>query len=68
MDLITAAVDGFAQLGGRTCRREDLKPLGGGVIKGVGDVIVFLPQILLNVFFISISRRKGLHGATQRFS
>jgi len=60
MDLLTATVDGFGNWIGSQMAPGDLNDLlVNGVIKGVGAVIVFLPQILLLFFFISILEDTG---------
>lgn len=60
MDLLTQAVDGFGNWVGAQMPTGDLNSLlVGGVIKGVGAVIVFLPQILLLFFFIAILEDTG---------
>jgi ferrous iron transport protein B len=60
MDLLTAAVDGFGNWVSGTMPPGDLNALlVNGVIKGVGAVIVFLPQILLLFFFIAILEDTG---------
>jgi ferrous iron transport protein B len=60
MDLLTAAVDGLGNWVGAQLAPGDLNDLlVNGVIKGVGAVIVFLPQILLLFFFIAILEDTG---------
>jgi ferrous iron transport protein B len=60
MDLLTAAVDGFGNWVSSSMPPGDLNALlVDGVIKGVGAVIVFLPQILLLFFFIAILEDTG---------
>lgn len=60
MDGLTAAVDGVGNWVGSALSPGDLNSLlVGGVIKGVGAVIVFLPQILLLFFFIAILEDTG---------
>ncbi len=60
MDLLTAAVDGIGNWVGSSMPPGDLNSLlVGGVIKGVGAVIVFLPQILLLFLFIAILEDTG---------
>jgi ferrous iron transport protein B len=60
MDLLTQAVDGVGNWVGAQMAPGDLNSLlVGGVIKGVGAVIVFLPQILLLFFFIAILEDTG---------
>ena len=60
MDLLTTAVDGFGNWVGSSMPPGDLNSLlVGGVIKGVGAVVVFLPQILLLFFFIAILEDTG---------
>lgn len=60
MDLLTAVVDGLGNWVGSALPPGDLNSLlVGGVIKGVGAVIVFLPQILLLFFFIAILEDTG---------
>jgi len=60
MDLLTAAVDGVGNWVGSQMPPGDLNGLlVNGVIKGVGAVIVFLPQILLLFFFIAILEDTG---------
>jgi ferrous iron transport protein B len=63
MDLLTAAVDSLGNWVGSALPPGDLNSLlVGGVIKGVGAVIVFLPQILLLFFFIAILEDTGYMG------
>ena len=60
MDLLTNVVDGFGAWVGSLLGPGDLNTLlVAGVIKGVGAVVVFLPQILLLFFFISILEDTG---------
>ena len=60
MDLLTTVVDGFGNWVGSSIPPGDLNDLlVNGVIKGVGAVIVFLPQILLLFFFIAILEDTG---------
>jgi ferrous iron transport protein B len=60
MDLLTAGIDGFGNWVGAQMPPGDLNDLlVKGVIKGVGAVIVFLPQILLLFFFIAILEDTG---------
>jgi len=60
MDLLTAVVDGFGNWVGAQMQPGDLNDLlVNGVIKGVGAVVVFLPQILLLFFFIAILEDTG---------
>jgi ferrous iron transport protein B len=60
MDLLTAGVDGVGNWVGSHMPPGDLNALlVNGVIKGVGAVIVFLPQILLLFFFIAILEDTG---------
>ncbi|HEY0548595.1 MAG TPA: ferrous iron transport protein B, partial [Verrucomicrobiae bacterium] len=60
MELLTAAVDGFGDWVSASMPPGDLNALlVNGVIKGVGAVIVFLPQILLLFFFIAILEDTG---------
>ncbi len=60
MDLLTAAVDGIGNWVSAAMPPGDLNGLlVNGVIKGVGAVIVFLPQILLLFFFIAILEDTG---------
>ena len=60
MDFLTAMVDGFGNWVGGLMAPGDLNTLlVAGVIKGVGAVIVFLPQILLLFLFISILEDTG---------
>ncbi|MBI3854002.1 MAG: ferrous iron transport protein B [Verrucomicrobia bacterium] len=60
MDLLTTGVDAFGGLVGAFLPPGDLNSLlVAGVIKGVGAVIVFLPQILLLFLFISILEDTG---------
>ena len=60
MDLLTTAVDGFGNWVSASMPPGDLNALlVNGVIKGVGAVIVFLPQILLLFFFIAILEDTG---------
>jgi ferrous iron transport protein B len=60
MDLLTAAVDAFGNWVSASMAPGDLNALlVNGVIKGVGAVIVFLPQILLLFFFIAILEDTG---------
>ena len=60
MDLLTNGVDTFGGWVGSLMPPGDLNTLlVAGVIKGVGAVIVFLPQILLLFLFISILEDTG---------
>ena len=60
MDLLTNVVDAFGARVGSLLGPGDLNTLlVAGVIKGVGAVVVFLPQILLLFFFISILEDTG---------
>ncbi len=60
MDALTALVDGLGNLVGNALPPGDVNDLlVNGVIKGVGAVVVFLPQILLLFFFIAILEDTG---------
>jgi len=60
MDFLTAVVDGIGNQVGGLMPPGDLNTLlVAGVIKGVGAVVVFLPQILLLFLFISILEDTG---------
>ena len=60
MDFLLAVVDGFGNWVGSSMPPGDLNALlVSGVIKGVGAVIVFLPQILLLFLFIAILEDTG---------
>ena len=60
MDALTGGVDAFGGWVGSLLGPGDLNTLlVAGVIKGVGAVIVFLPQILLLFLFISILEDTG---------
>ncbi|MHB8524475.1 MAG: ferrous iron transport protein B [Limisphaerales bacterium] len=60
MDLLTNGVDWLGQRVGQLIPPGDLQSLVvDGVIKGVGAVIVFLPQICLLFFFISLLEDTG---------
>lgn len=60
MDFLTAVVDGIGNQVGGLVPPGDLNTLlVAGVIKGVGAVVVFLPQILLLFLFISILEDTG---------
>ncbi len=60
MDLLTGVVDAFGGWVGSLMGPGDLNTLlVAGVIKGVGAVIVFLPQILLLFLFISLLEDSG---------
>ena len=60
MDWIDAGVDWLKQLVENNMAEGPLKAmLADGVIGGVGSVIVFLPQILILYFFISIMEDSG---------
>jgi ferrous iron transport protein B len=60
MDLLTIVVDGVGNWVAASLPPGDLNSLlVGGVIKGVGAVVVFLPQILLLFFFIAILEDTG---------
>lgn len=60
MDLIKSAVDAVAGAVGAWLGPGDLQSLlSNGVIKGVGAVIVFLPQICLLFLFISLLEDTG---------
>jgi ferrous iron transport protein B len=60
MDFISSTVDGFGGWVAGLMTPGDLNDLlVNGVIKGVGAVIIFLPQILLLFFFISLLEDTG---------
>ncbi|MBM3829484.1 MAG: ferrous iron transport protein B [Verrucomicrobia bacterium] len=60
MDFLTGLLDGFGGWIGGLMAPGDLNDLlVNGVIKGVGAVVVFLPQILLLFFFISLLEDTG---------
>ena len=60
MDFLLAVVDGFGNWVGSSMPPGDLNALlVSGVIKGVGAVIVFLPQILLLFLFIAVLEDTG---------
>ena len=60
MDWIEAGVDWLGDLVKKNMSAGPLKALlADGVIGGVGSVIVFLPQILILYFFISLMERGG---------
>src|SRR6266513_2321628 len=60
MEAIQSAVDSFGSLVGHAIPPGDLNSLlSAGVIKGVGAVIVFLPQILLLFLFIGFLEDTG---------
>jgi len=60
MDLLTAGADAIGNWVGRTMPPGDLNDLlVKGAIRGVGAVVVFLPQILLLFFFIAILEDTG---------
>ena len=60
MDFLTATVDAFGNFVGGLMGQGDLNDLlVNGVIKGVGAVIVFLPQISLLFLFISLLEDTG---------
>jgi ferrous iron transport protein B len=60
MDALTALVDGLGNKVGDAIPPGDVNDLlVSGVIKGVGAVVIFLPQILLLFFFIAILEDTG---------
>ena len=60
MDWIDAGVEWLGELIGSTIPKGPLRSmLVDGVIGGVGSVIVFLPQILILYFFISLMEDSG---------
>ncbi|MFA6546023.1 MAG: ferrous iron transport protein B [Limisphaerales bacterium] len=60
MDFLSSTVDGFGGRVGGLMAPGDLNDLlVNGVIKGVGAVVVFLPQILLLFLFISLLEDTG---------
>lgn len=60
MEWMTAGIDAFGNFVGRSLAPGDLNTLlVDGVIKGVGAVVVFLPQILLLFLFIAILEDTG---------
>ncbi len=60
MDALTALVDGLGNFVGDALPPGDVNDLlVNGVIKGVGAVVIFLPQILLLFFFIAILEDTG---------
>ncbi|MBI3875941.1 MAG: ferrous iron transport protein B [Verrucomicrobia bacterium] len=60
MDFLTDTVDAFGNFVGGLMSRGDLNDLlVNGVIKGVGAVVVFLPQICLLFLFISLLEDTG---------
>ena len=60
MDFLSSTVDGFGGWVGGLMAPGDLNDLlVNGVIKGVGAVVVFLPQILLLFLFISLLEDTG---------
>lgn len=60
MDWINAAVDGLSNLVKNTMADGPIKDLlTDGILGGVGAVIVFLPQILILYFFISLMEESG---------
>lgn len=60
MDFLTGLLDGFGGWVGGLMAPGDLNDLlVNGVIKGVGAVVVFLPQILLLFLFISLLEDTG---------
>ena len=60
MDWIEAGVEWLGELIGNTMSEGPLRSmLVDGVIGGVGSVIVFLPQILILYFFISLMEDSG---------
>ena len=60
MDFLTTLVDGVGNWVGSSMPPGDLNALlVSGVIKGVGAVVVFLPQILLLFLFIAILEDTG---------
>jgi ferrous iron transport protein B len=60
MDLITSGIDMFTAQVNSLLPPSALKSLlVDGVISGVGNVIVFLPQIILLVFFIGLLEDSG---------
>ncbi len=60
MDALTTLIDGLGNLVGDAIPPGDVNDLlVNGVIKGVGAVVIFLPQILLLFFFIAILEDTG---------
>ena len=60
MDWIKAGADGLAKFLGEHLPESDLRSLfTEGIIKGVGNVVVFLPQILILYFFLGILEDTG---------
>ncbi|MBI5799922.1 MAG: ferrous iron transport protein B [Verrucomicrobia bacterium] len=60
MDFLSSTVDGFGGWVGGLMPPGDLNDLlVNGVIKGVGAVVIFLPQILLLFLFISLLEDTG---------
>ena len=60
MDALTALVDGLGNMVGDAIPPGDVNDLlVNGVIKGVGAVVIFLPQILVLFFFIAILEDTG---------
>ena len=60
MDALTALIDGLGNMVGDVIPPGDVNDLlVNGVIKGVGAVVIFLPQILLLFFFIAILEDTG---------
>ncbi len=60
MDFLTDTVDAFGNFVGGLMSKGDLNDLlVNGVIKGVGAVVVFLPQICLLFLFISLLEDTG---------
>ena len=60
MDALTALVDGLGNMVGDAIPPGDVNDLlVNGVIKGVGAVVIFLPQILMLFFFIAILEDTG---------
>jgi ferrous iron transport protein B len=60
MEMIESSIEGLARTCGSLLPPSELKNLFiDGVIAGVGNIIVFLPQIILLVFFIGILEDSG---------